>query len=170
MSDDMCQPRSVIIENDPQLQKAIRELEKLQQKEGNGNVRKEMLEYEMIIENRINAQQTQQDVSSIRETLEKIDKRLQIQNKFPSFVYQLMKLPLMGWSVVLGNAIGCWLIAQIPPEWAVRLLNAAHIDATIADVHVVSGFVMASMFVIAARRYVKLVNECEEADGLDLPN
>jgi hypothetical protein len=162
MSEDMCQPRQEIIDNDPKIQQAIKELEKLRAKEGNGHTRQEILEYELLIEARIEGVQTQQDVSSIKTSVERLVDRLDKQAKYPTIVYQLMRMPLMGWTMLGATGLGVWLISRLGPGTVVKWLNAADIPATSGDVNIVVAIVMIGLIIAAAKRYVKYVAECEE--------
>jgi hypothetical protein len=165
MRDDMCQPRSEIVANDPKIQQALDELKKLRSKEGNGHTRREILEYELLIESRIEGVQTQQDVSSIKSSVEKLVDRLDEQAKYPTIIYQLMRMPLMGWTMLLATGLGVWLISNLGSDTLIKWLNAADIPATSGDVNAVVTLVMGGLIVTAARRYVKYVEECEDGSN-----
>jgi len=162
MDDDMCQTRQEIIAEDPKLQKAQKELRRLESIEGNGAVRREILEYEMLLETRITGIQNGQNVEVIKDALTKWTSDHQ---KYPSLLYQLMKLPLMGWSIAGSTILFIWLVSQLGPELITQFVSVAGWDVEAAGINVVVGFVAILLLLNGIRRYIAYIKECDEASG-----
>lgn len=160
MDDTMCQTRAEIISEDPQLQKAQIELRKLRKKEGNGTVRREILEYELLLDTRIAGIQTQQDVKSIKSTVEDLCNN---NKKYPTVLYQLTKMPIVGWSMMGSTILGMWLIAQLGPGLLISILKVVGFDAQPEDVNVVVAVVMIILFLNALRKFIELTSDDEES-------
>ena len=162
MEYDMCQTRQEIIDADPKLQKAQKELRRLERLEGNGAVRREILEYETLFETRIAGIQTSQDVQSIKRGLVKMNGEY---GKYPSLLYQLLKLPLMGWSIAGTTILFMWLVGQLGPDLIIQVLGVVGFDVATANVNVAVAVVAALLFLNGVRRYIDHVKEVEETSG-----
>ena len=158
----MCESRREVIEKSPLIQKAIKELDRLSAKEGNGHVRSEILGYEIGIETYLRGEQTHQDIILVAESVEKLVERERERGKFPSVLYQLLKMPVMGWPLAGAALLIIWLIGQIGHGVLISILKAVGFDAAPSDVQVVVAVVAVGLILTAVRKYISYVDKCEK--------
>ena len=113
--ENMCRTREEILASDIILQnfeKEVNQMETrvLEKKSENGETMIEVFRDRADIENKVLTIQNSEELMYIRKTGERQNREIA---KYPSILYQLVKIPKVGYPLLLATALMVWLISGI---------------------------------------------------------
>lgn len=113
--EDMCRTREEILSSDIILQNFVREINEMEErvltkKTENGETMIEVLRDRADVENKVLTIQNSEELFFIRKAAERQNREIA---KYPSILYQLVKIPKVAYPLLVATALVIWLISGI---------------------------------------------------------